>query len=88
MSDPSDLFIDKPHAEIRALPLTDYSQQEIRNRMPRIRLYRSSPAALTLQVRVPKTKTLAFSSVNVTVDELREMLTYAEAQWPSSTDEG
>ena len=76
------LFIDKPYAEIRSIKLTEHSQQEIRNRMPRIRLYRSSPGSMTLQVRVPKTKTLVFSNVNVTVQELRDMLAYAEAQWP------
>ena len=75
-----DLLIDKPHAEVRTLK-AQHHQPEIDSKMPRLRLYRSSPYGMTLQVRVPKSKTVQYSSVGVTVDELRQMLTYAEAQW-------
>lgn len=83
----ADLIIEKPYAEIKTLK-KHVLQNDGRDETARIRLYRSDPYSMTLQVRVPKTKTLVYSSVNVTVQELRDMLAYAEAQWPSSTDEG
>lgn len=75
-----DLIIEKPYAEIRRV-----AKSKDQGQPARIRLYRSSPYGLTLQVRVPKPKSVIYSSTMVTVDELRQMLTYAKAQWPDAT---
>ena len=78
-----DLIIEKPYAEIRPIPKR-HLKDNGRNETSRIRFYRGAPGGMTLQIRIPKAKTVMMSSVTVTVDELRQMLAYAEAQWPKS----
>ena len=82
-----DLIIEKPYAEIRSIPMKQL-QNNGQDETPRIRFWRSSPGAMTFQVRLPKAKTLMMSNGTVTIEELRQMLAYAEAQWPDKYEKG